>query len=149
MKQRIASLLIATMFASSCATAPPQKSTKKAANVKEWVMEHNRAQRNALVWGVIGAALSGGVTAVTGGSREDIVRNALAGGVAGAGAGVALGQHQDRRFARARVLCFRQAPGPRLRRPRCRGAPGQLRSSPGLRRAHRRGLLHAAESKAR
>src|SRR4029078_2069546 len=98
MKQRIASLLIGTMFASRCAPAPPQKSTKKAANVKEWVMEHNRAQRNALVWGVIGAALSGGVTAVTGGSREDIVRNALAGGVAGAAAGFAFGKHQDHGF---------------------------------------------------
>jgi hypothetical protein len=108
MKQRIASLLIATMFASSCATAPPQKSTKKAANVKEWVMEHDRAQRNALVWGLVGAALSGGVTAVTGGSRENIVRNTLAGGVAGAVAGFAFGKHQDRVFA-GRDVAVRQA----------------------------------------
>ena len=108
MKRRIASLLIATMFASGCATAPPQKSTKKAANIKEWVMEHNRAQRNALVLGLVGAVLSGGVTAATGGSREDILRNTMAGGIAGAVAGFAFGKHQDRIFA-GRDIAVRQA----------------------------------------
>jgi len=113
MKQRIASLLIVTMFISGCATAPPNKKTTagttvKPTNIKEWVMAQNRSRRNAMIGAAIGAVAGALVGVATGGSRDDIVRDALAGGVAGAVAGFAFGKHQDRVFA-GRDLAIRQA----------------------------------------
>src|SRR3954470_15332076 len=112
MKKALASFLITTLLVSGCATAPAQKSgtttPSKPANIKEWVNLQSRARKRAVVGFLIGAALGAATGALSGGNREDIVRDALATGIAGAVAGFAFGKHEDRLFA-GRDLAVRQA----------------------------------------
>jgi outer membrane lipoprotein SlyB len=112
MKKGLASFLVATILVSGCATAPAQKSgtttAAKPSNIKEWVNAQSRARKRAVVGFLVGAALGAATGALSGGNREDIVRDALATGIAGAVAGFAFGKHEDRLFA-GRDLAVRQA----------------------------------------
>lgn len=99
MKNAVASLLICSVLAGGCATAPPahsQNNIAKPGNIKEWMALQSRAKRRALVGALIGAALGAATASVTG---RDAWEGAAAGALAGALTGFAVGKRQDRLFA--------------------------------------------------
>lgn len=107
MKNGIASLMIAMLLVTGCASAPAG-TTQKPSNVKEWLAKQSRSKRKAILFGVAGALIGGAHAYLTGGSPEQIVERALAGGIAGALAGLAIGKHEDRIYAH-RDLAIREA----------------------------------------
>lgn len=110
MRNGIASLLICTVLFSACATAPGPRGAAKAkpSNIKEWMAAQSRAKKNAIVGFIAGAALGALHATITGGNSDDVIQQALAGGIAGAIAGFAIGKRQDRIFA-GRDLAVREA----------------------------------------
>jgi VanZ family protein len=108
MKQRIASLLICTVFAAACASAPQVGSPAKPANIKDWIAGQSRARRSAIAGAIAGAVLGAVVAGASGRSGDDVVRAAAALAVVGAIAGFAVGNHEDHLFA-GRDLAVRDA----------------------------------------
>ncbi|HEY6141054.1 MAG TPA: YMGG-like glycine zipper-containing protein [Thermoanaerobaculia bacterium] len=107
-RHSIASLLICTTLFTGCVTTSPThkpasaQSKAKPANIKEWVLQQNRAQKQAMIGALVGAALG----AATGGG-DNVWKRAAAGAVVGAMAGFVIGRHQDKLFAE-RDLAVRQ-----------------------------------------
>jgi hypothetical protein len=107
-QKSLAYLLICTMTLSACATTAPQAATATAADqppnpLKNWVMNQNRARRNAMI-----GALAGAVIGAATGGGDDMWKRAAAGALAGAAIGFAAGRRQDRLFA-ARDIAVQQA----------------------------------------
>jgi hypothetical protein len=110
MKNRIVSLLICSLLLSACATTPRPSATApaRAANIKEWMGQQSRAKKKAIVGAIVGGALGALGAGIAGMNHEQIVKRAVAGVVAGAIAGFAVGKRQDQIFA-GRDLAVRQA----------------------------------------
>jgi len=106
MRKSIASVLIAALLSSACATmAPPKAAQKKPANITEWIETQNRANRHAMAGAIAGALLGAASARLTG---NDPWKGAAAGAVVGAMAGFVVGKHQDKIYAE-RDLAVRQA----------------------------------------
>jgi hypothetical protein len=101
--------LICALLFSACATSPARNAGApvKPANVKEWLAGQSRAKKKAMVGFVVGALLGAATAQLTGASGDDLWKHALGGGIAGAVAGFAIGNQQDRIFAQ-RDLAVRQ-----------------------------------------
>ena len=110
MRTAIASLLICTLLVSGCATTTPNAAAPaaKPANIKEWVGQQSRAKKKAIVGALVGAAFGAATGHFAGMNPEDVWQRAIAGGIAGAVAGFAIGKRQDQIFAQ-RDEAVRQA----------------------------------------
>jgi hypothetical protein len=95
MRHGIASLLIGALLVSGCATTArgPNAAPRKPGTVKEWM--ESRSKKGAVVGFLAGALVGAATAALGGGSSDDVLKHALAGGVAGAIAGFAVGKRQD------------------------------------------------------
>jgi uncharacterized membrane protein len=105
MKQRIASLLICTLFAACASTTTPKNAQVKPANIKEWLGTQSRPKSHAIVGAFAGAVVGAMTARLSGG---DPWQGAAAGAIVGAVAGFNLGKRQDRIYAE-RDLAVRQA----------------------------------------
>lgn len=109
MRQTTAFFLICVLLTTGCATTPrPATPAAKPRNIKEWMAQQSRAKKRAVVGALIGAALGAASASLAGMDSDEVVKHALAGGVAGAIAGFAIGKRQDRIFAQ-RDTAIREA----------------------------------------
>lgn len=110
MRAGIASLLVCILLCTACATAlsPEPAQPAKPSNIKEWMAQQSRAKRKAIVGAVIGGLLGAANAHLTGAHSDDVWKHALAGAVAGAMTGFAIGRHEDQIFA-GRDYAIRQA----------------------------------------
>jgi hypothetical protein len=99
MRNGTALLLIVTLLGSACATAPPQATSAKPTNIKEWMALQSHARKKAIAGVVIGALLGVAQGGLAGANNEDLWKHALAGAAVGALAGFAIGKHEDQVFA--------------------------------------------------
>jgi outer membrane lipoprotein SlyB len=110
MKQGIASILIAALLLSACATTTPSPKAgapAKPSNIKEWMARQSRAKKKAIVGALLGGAAGFVTASLSGMSNDEVLKRTVAGAIAGAIAGFAVGKHQDQIFA-GRDLAVRQ-----------------------------------------
>jgi hypothetical protein len=92
-------LLCALLFTGCTTTAPNATPAAKPGNIKDWMAQQSRAKKKALVGALIGAAVGAATAGLAGMDNEEVLKRALAGGVAGAIAGFAIGKRQDQIYA--------------------------------------------------
>lgn len=110
MRHVTASLLIcALLFTTGCATTTPNASpAAKPGNIKDWMAQQSRAKKKALVGALVGAAIGAATASLAGMDNREVLERTIAGGIAGAIAGFAIGKRQDQIFAQ-RDDAIRQA----------------------------------------